>query len=384
MRRTKVISIGIIVTFMVLTMTLPTFRINASTDAPQQTPINVACVFATGGLGDKSFNDLAYAGLQKAEADGLCTFTYAEPDEISEYQGLLENYASNSSIDLIVSIGFDQATAVNSTALTYNNTPIVLIDMVVVQGNVRSVVFNAAEGSFLVGAMAGLMTETGKIGFIGGMDIPLIREFWAGYAAGAIYENNNSYIEVVENFVGDWADPTTAKSMAEAMWADGVDIIFAAAGSSGLGVLESANEQTGKWAIGVDADQDYLYEGKILCSMMKRVDVAVYNAIKDVYNDEWTNDIQVLGLKDNGVGISPLTYTADTIGTEKIQEVNVTLRNKIISGELTVPTDEESLNTWLTTYGIVTKTAPASAPGFELLFVLGIFALLPIIKRRRR
>lgn len=382
MKRGKIFAIS---TLLVLTALLiaTNIGIKAEIAKPNQA-INVACVFATGGLGDKSFNDMAYTGLQKAKSDGLCSFIYSEPDEIAEYDGLLANYAANTSIDLIVSIGFDQATAVNETAKLYPQKPIVLIDMVVFQGNVRSVVFNAAEGSFLVGAMAGLMTESGKIGFIGGMDIPLIREFWAGYYAGAIYEKNNSYIEVFTNFVGDWGDPTTAKSQAETMWAEGVDIIFAAAGSSGLGVLESADEQTDKWAIGVDADQDYLYPGKILCSMMKRVDIAVYNAIKDEYDDNWTPGIQVLGLQDNGVGISPLKETKDDIGTDNIKEVNVTIRNAIINGDIVPPINQSTLTTFISDMKIVTKTAPEATPGYELLVVFGALAIIPLFLRRPR
>ncbi|MFW9916882.1 MAG: BMP family protein, partial [Candidatus Thorarchaeota archaeon] len=151
----------------------------ADTTAPKAA-INVAVVFATGGLGDKSFNDLTKVGIDKAITDGLMNdfgngSSYAEPDEITEYDGMLENYATAGTYDLIISIGFDQATAVNTTAKAHPTQKIVLIDMVVDQGAVRSVVFNANEGSFLVGAMAGLVTQTDKLGFIGGMDNFIIR-----------------------------------------------------------------------------------------------------------------------------------------------------------------------------------------------------------------
>ncbi|MFX1508255.1 MAG: right-handed parallel beta-helix repeat-containing protein, partial [Promethearchaeota archaeon] len=317
-------------------------------------PINVACVFAVGGLGDNSFNDMAYAGLNKALIEGLCTFDYSEPSDISEYQTFLDDYASSGSYDLIVTVGFAQKTAVNNVSTYYPNQAIALIDEIVDQGNVSSLVFKEEEGSFLAGAMASLMTNTGRMGFIGGMDLPLIRKFWAGFAAGAFYEKNNSYIEVIENFVGAWDNQTTAKSMAEDMWVKGVDIIYAAAGGSGLGVLESANEQgEGFFAIGVDVDQDYLFPGRILTSMMKRFDIAVYNAIKDVYDSTWSPDIQLLGLEENGVGLSPLTYTKDEIGSDIIQEVNVTLRNKIINDEITVPTNVSNLEQWLIDMNIV-------------------------------
>ncbi|MFX0181582.1 MAG: BMP family ABC transporter substrate-binding protein [Candidatus Hodarchaeota archaeon] len=324
--------------------------------------INVACVFSIGGLGDKSFNDMAYQGLQKAQTDGLVnTLEYELPSSTSDFESMLNSYASSATYDLIIAIGFAQKTALETVASTYTTQAFLLIDEIVTVGNVSSVVFKENEGSFLVGAMASLMTNTGKIGFIGGQDIPLIRKFWAGYKAGALYEKNRSYIEVIEDFVGlpgdpnAWGDPATAKAMAEAMWTQGVDIIYAAAGMSGNGVHESANEQgSGFYSIGVDADQDYLYPGRILTSMMKRVDIAVYNGIYDVYSGNWINDIKILGLNEDGVGISPMVYTKNIIGSEKIQEVNVTVRNKIISGELIVPNDSTSLDQWITDMGIIT------------------------------
>ncbi|MFX0204983.1 MAG: BMP family ABC transporter substrate-binding protein [Candidatus Hodarchaeota archaeon] len=323
-------------------------------------PINVACVFATGGLGDMSFNDMAYQGFQKAQTDGLLSvFDYFEPATTSDFEPMLNTFASSGAYDLIIAVGFLQKTAVEKVASFYNTQPFLLIDEIAAVGNVRSVVFRENEGSFLAGAMASLMTKTGKIGFIGGMDVPLIREFWAGFKAGAFYEKNGSFVEVLENFVGlpgdstAWNDPATAKAMAEAMWAQGVDVIFAAAGNSGLGVHESANEQgPGFYSIGVDADQDYLYPGSILTSMIKRLDIAVYNGILDVYNSNWSPDIKNLGLAENGVGISNLTYTRTVIGPTIIQEVNDTVRNKIISEELTVPLDSTSLDQWITDKGI--------------------------------
>lgn len=396
MLKSKFFATLLLVAFVAFGAARPTSVARADTAEPSAA-IKVACVFATGGLNDKSFNDMAKAGLDKAIANGLMSpwiagggdSRYAEPDEITEYDGLLENYASDGTFDLIVSIGFDQATAVNTTALAYPNQKIVLIDMVVVQGSVRSVVFNANEGSFLVGAMAGLVTNTNKLGFIGGMDNFIIRPMWAGFAAGALYENED--VTIAESFVGAWDDPVTAKSMAAAMWADGIDIIYVAAGKSGLGALESAGEQTGdKWAIGVDDDQDYMYEGKILCSALKRVDNAVYMAVEDIVNGEWTlagGPVQVLGMADNGVGISPMTYTQDVVSSH-IEEVNVTIRNMIVSGSLVVPSDKDTLQTWLEGRGLeawwVEEDEDDDIPGFTLLAALGGLAVIPILFRRRR
>ncbi|MFX0171848.1 MAG: BMP family ABC transporter substrate-binding protein [Candidatus Hodarchaeota archaeon] len=308
---------------------------------------------------------MAYQGLQKAETDGLCTYTYSLPSSTSDFDQMLDFYANSGVHDLIIAVGFAQKTAIQNVASTYPTQAFLLLDEIVTVGNVSSVEFKNNEGSFLVGAMAGLMTQTGKIGFIGGQDIPLIRSFRAEYKVGALYEKNRSYIEVVENFVGlpgdstTWNDPGTAKAISETMWAQGVDIIFAAAGYSGVGVHESTNELgSGFYSIGVDADQDYLYPGSVLTSMMKRLDVAVYNGILDVYNSNWTPNAKILGLVENGVDISPMTYTKSTIGSEKIQEVNVTVRNKIISGEIIVPNDSIRLDQWIKDMGII--TAPIS------------------------
>ncbi len=396
MLKSKYFATLFLVAFVAFVAPHPVSVVRADTAdvAAPNAAINVACVFATGGLGDKSFNDMAKIGLDKAIADGLMNdwgngSSYAEPDEITEYDGLLENYATAETYDLIVSIGFDQATAVNTTAKAHPTQKIVLIDMVVVQGAVRSVVFDAHQGSFLVGAMAGLVTKTDKLGFIGGMDNFIIRPMWAGFCAGALYKNED--VTIAESFVGDWDDPVTAKSLAQAMYADGIEIIYVAAGKSGLGALEAAGEQTGeKYAIGVDADQDWLHPGKILCSALKRVDVAVYNAAEDVYNDAWTlttGPVQVLGMAQNGVGISNMTYTRDLVSSH-IQEVNVTIRNAIVGGTIVVPSDKDTLQTWLEARGLeawwLEEEDDEGIPGFTLLAALGGLAVIPILFRRRR
>lgn len=343
----------------------PTYQPSYQLNKISASPVSVACVLATGGLGDKSFNDMAYAGLQQAEADGLCTFVYVEPETVPELEGYVNSFAAAGTYDLVIAIGFLQLIGVNNTAITYPDQVILLIDDGVKQGNVSSTLFKEHEGSFLGGALAGLMTKTGRVGFIGGMDLPLIRKFWAGYAAGAYYERNNSYIEVFDAYVEGsqpWNDPATGKTLAENMWRQGVDIIYAAAGKSGDGVLEFASETPGVYAIGVDSDQDSLYPGDILTSMMKRIDIAVYRGIQDIYNGNWLADIKILGLAEDGVSLSPMTYTKDHIGEEIIEEVNVTVRNKIIGGEFSVPNDTIRLNQWMTDMNIVNKSYTYHVP----------------------
>ncbi|MFX1513808.1 MAG: BMP family ABC transporter substrate-binding protein, partial [Promethearchaeota archaeon] len=192
--RNNFFTVLVVITFFIFPIYQPIVETKAEM-ANKKAPISVACVFRVDGLGDKDFNDMAKAGLDRAIAEGLMNpwgagSSYSEPDEIAEYAGYIENYATAGTYDLIVTIGYDQSTAVDATARAYTDQPIVLVDMVIVQGSVRSVVYNTGEGCFLVGALAGLMTQTNKIGFIGGIDNMLIREFWAGYKAGALYENN--------------------------------------------------------------------------------------------------------------------------------------------------------------------------------------------------
>lgn len=237
----------------------------------------IGIILGTGGLGDKSFNDIAYAGAVRAKDELGIVFDYAEPKAISEYEGLQTNFAKTGEYALIVCIGFDQADALNITATAYPNQNFAIVDMVVDLPNVASLVFKANEGSFLTGVVAGMTTETGKVGFVGGMDIPLIRDFFVGYEAGVLWANPSATV-LDPVFVGGWGDPTRGKELAVSLVGLGADGIFACAGKSGLGVLEGAhdNEITG---FGVDACQDYLYP-EIIASATKRVDIAVYEMIK--------------------------------------------------------------------------------------------------------
>jgi basic membrane protein A len=237
----------------------------------------IGIILGTGGLGDKSFNDIAYAGAVRARDELGIVFDYAEPKAISEYEGLQTNFAKTGEYALVVCIGFDQADALNKTATAYPNQNFAIVDMVVDLPNIASLVFRANEGSFLTGVLAGMMTQTKKVGFVGGMDIPLIRDFFVGYEAGAQWANPS--VTVLDPvFVGGWGDPTKGKELAISLIDLGADSVFAAAGKSGLGVLEGVHDN-GKMGFGVDACQDYLYP-EIKASATKRVDVAVYEMIK--------------------------------------------------------------------------------------------------------
>jgi basic membrane protein A len=307
-------------------------------------PPKVGIVFATGGLGDKSFNDISMAGAQRAYEELGVEFDYVEPTAIAEYEGFQRDFAMSGDYILIICIAFDQAEALTVVASEYPDQNFALVDMVVDNANVASLTFRANEGSFLTGVVAGLTTTTGKVGFVGGMDIPLIRDFYVGYKAGAEWASPN--VQVLEPvFVGDWADPTSGKELAVGLWELGADCIFAAAGKSGLGALEACDEKNIN-GFGVDSCQDYLNDNMV-ASMTKRVDVAVYEMILDALVDKFQGGFYSGGLSDGWVGMCQLPeekalweetfdFTHNEL-PESVMDKVLEARNKIISGEITVP-----------------------------------------------
>jgi len=308
--------------------------------------VKVGLIIATGGLGDKSFNDISYAGVLRAKNELGINFDYVEPEAIAQYEGFQRDFAKTGDYKLIICVGFDQADALTVVSQEYPNQNFAIVDMVVVQPNVASLLFRTNEASFLVGVAAGMMTETGKVGFVGGMDIDLINDFFIGYEAGVQWANPGATI-LEPVYVGDWGDPTKGKELAQSLADLGADGIYVAAGKSGLGALDAINEED-IMGFGVDACQCYLYPDNILLSMTKRVDVAVYEMIQAAIEDTFEGEIYSKGLEDEWVGVCRLpdeegfwedqfNFTHPPLDTEvenKIQEA----RNKIISGEITVPT----------------------------------------------
>lgn len=315
----------------------------------------VAIVFATGGLGDKSFNDAAWDGAVQAREEFGWNFTYAEPTQISEYEGFLRDYSEAGVYDLIIAIGFDQADALNTTAPEFPTQNYAIVDMVVDQPNVASIVFDEHEGSALVGAIAGLTTESDMIGFVGGLDIPLINKFAAGYVWGADHVNDG--INYTIAYTNDWVDTTAGQNLADAMYTAGTDVIFAAAGRAGLGVFTSAKNNDGEsgfpnplWAIGVDSPQMYLGCADPdnpapptvgLTSMLKRVDVAVYTTIKAVHDGTFSGGFSVFNLSNGGLGYET-NSTLLTLDPAIITAVD-TLEAGIIAGTYTVPSNLTAL-----------------------------------------
>lgn len=295
-----------------------------------QTP-RIGLIFAEGGLGDQSFNDAAYRGLMEAKEELGVDVVYVEPADIAEMEEHQRAYA-DLDLDLVIVIGFIHQSALVEVSADYPNIKFAIVDDVVDSPNVTSLVFEEHEGSFLVGVLAGLMTETNKVGFVGGMEVPLIRKFESGFAEGAKYANPN--VEVLVNYAGSFGDPGRGRELAVSQNERGADIVYHAAGGTGSGVIDAA-VSNGFYAIGVDSDQDYMAPGTVLTSMVKRVDTAVFEVIKAVVDGNLEGGVWSFGIEDGGVGTSPFTYTKDLI-PQSVFDAIEDARAKIISGEIVV------------------------------------------------
>ena len=261
-----------------------------------------AVIFDTGGKFDKSFNEAAYNGAERFKKETGVNYAEFEVTNESQREQSLRKLAQRGAT-VIVATGFAQAPALKTVAAEFPKVKFVIIDDVVDLPNVQSVIFKEHEGSFLVGVLAAMASKTGKVGFVGGMDIPLIRKFACGYVQGVKYVNPQD--EVFQNMTGTtgdaWNDPTKGGELARSQFDRGADVVYAAAGGTGLGVYQAAKD-AGKLAIGVDSNQNYIHPGTMLTSMLKRVDLATYNAFKTAQDGTWKPGLQVLGLKEEGVG----------------------------------------------------------------------------------
>ncbi|MBN9070606.1 MAG: BMP family ABC transporter substrate-binding protein [Rhizobiales bacterium] len=262
--------------------------------------VNPAIVYGTGGKFDKSFNEAGYNGAEKFKKDTGIDYRDFEPQDETQGEQAIRNFAKRG-FNPVVALSFAWTDAVGKVSKEFPETGFVLVDSVVDAPNVRSVVFKEDEGSYLVGLLAAMKSETKKVGFVGGMDIPLIRKFGCGYVQGA---KAGGATQVFQNMTGTtdaaWNDPVRGGELAKSQIDQGADVIYAAAGATGLGVLQTAADN-GKLGIGVDSNQNPLHPGKVLTSMVKRVDVAVYNAYMDAKDGKFTAGVNSLGLKENGV-----------------------------------------------------------------------------------
>ena len=294
-----------------------------------------AVVFDMGGRFDKSFNEGVYNGLEKFKKESGIDYKFFEVTNPTQREQAIRKMAQHGS-NPVLGIGFAQAPAIDKVAGEFPKTKFAIIDMVVNKPNVQSIVFKEHEGSFLVGMLAAMASKTHKVGFVGGMDIPLIRKFECGYEQGVKYADPKA--EVFANMTGStpsaWNNPGRGSELAKGQFDRGADVIFAAAGSTGLGVLQAAKD-AGKLAIGVDSNQNYLHPGTMLTSMIKRVDVAAYNVFKSVKDGTFKPGVQVLGLKENGVGWALDKYNEKLI-TPAMKKAVDQARNDIISGKIKV------------------------------------------------
>ncbi|MBL4926911.1 BMP family lipoprotein [Fuscibacter oryzae] len=292
-----------------------------------------ALIFDLGGKFDKSFNEAAFNGAEKWAKETGGTYKELEMQSEAQREQALRQLAE-SGANPIVMTGFAFGDVLNTVAPDYPDTKFAIIDMVVEQPNVKSVVFKEEEGSYLVGIMAAKASKTGTVGFVGGMDIPLIRKFGCGFAEGV--KSVNPDAKIIAGFTGTtpaaWNDPVKAAEIAKGEKAQGADVIFAAAGQSGLGVLQAAADE-GILSVGVDSNQNHLHPGSVLTSMLKRVDVAVYDAFKE--GENLTPGINVLGLANEGVGYA-MDENNEKLVTPEMKEAVDAAAGKIKSGELVV------------------------------------------------
>lgn len=312
-------------------------------------PLKVGIVFDSGGRGDKSFNDSAFAGIERAKKEfGIEEVNITSTSEAAYVANLTQ--MANRGLDLVIAVGLQQQNALNQVAPKFPNVKFAIVDGQVEQPNVRMLKFREEQGSFLAGYLAGLVTKTNKIGFVGGMEIDLIKRFQYGYFAGAKMANPNVTL-LPAKFTGDWNNSDRGKAAAAVLFSDGADIVYHAAGRSGLGVFAAAKEAN-RFAIGVDSDQDYLEPGRILTSMVKRVDVAVFQTIKDVIDGKFTAGEKIYDVASGGVGLTEFEFTKDVIGAANLEKLEA-VEKQLASGEIEAPTNEEQFKAF---------RAPTQAP----------------------
>jgi basic membrane protein A len=297
--------------------------------------VHVGIVFDSGGKDDRSFNAAAWRGVRRAAKDFPIVLRDAEPGDPASLEPAMRAFAEVG-YDLVIGIGFAQTPIVESVAKDYPKVNFAIVDGVSDLPNVASLIFKEHEGSYLVGMIAARETKTGVLGFVGGMDVPLIHKFEVGYEEGA--RAVNPKVQVIQNYVGvteaAWNNPGKGKELAVAQIGKGADIIFAAAGNSGLGVFDAA-EQYDKYVIGVDSNQNWVKPGHVLTSMVKRVDNAVYQIVGDMVNHRFKGGIHVYGLENDGVGFAMDQFNAKLISPDVVRQVDAA-REKIIRGEIKV------------------------------------------------
>lgn len=324
-----------------------------SGDTPEE---KIAFVTGTGGLGDKSFNDLGYEGVLKLKEEGIHV-DVAEPTAIADLEGIIRNFADTEEYALIITMGGDSVDSVNAVSADYPDQPMLVIDGFAGNENVKSVILSQTDTAFLVGAYAGLMEKGGylpksqgenTIGIVGGMDIPIIRSLVAGYTAGAKYVNPD--IEVLATYVGAWNDPGKGSELAQSLYSQGADIIFQAAGGSGLGSLEAA-EKVDLYALGYDGNQNGFYPDNILASGIRGLGDMVYTTAKDTLAGDYEGGDYDIAMKDNPM-TSQLTIEESNLNTpdevlEKLEEI----KQFLIEAKVKIPSEPDEVDAYIEQVG---------------------------------
>jgi basic membrane protein A len=295
--------------------------------------VRLGMVTDVGGLGDHSYNDAAYAGMLAAKQKLGVHIAVLQPESAAEFPPMLGSFADRG-YDETFAVGYTMQVDLRETAERIPDRHFSIIDAVVDEPNVTSVTFKEEEGSFLAGAIAAMTTKTHVLGFLGGADVPLIRKFVAGFAAGA-HEVDPS-IRIASKYVGNFNDVATGAELTGIMFDDGADIVYTAAGKAGLGAIQLVRQRKNDFVIGVNSDQDALAPGKILTSMLKRVDVSVYK-IAELAAAHKTRPTRLeLGVRENGVGLTDFRYTRNVVTPAMIARL-ARIKAAIIDGRIVVP-----------------------------------------------
>lgn len=301
---------------------------------------NVALITSEGGLGDRSFNDSGNEGLNRAKEKYKIDTKVVEPGDVSEGESYLRQLAE-SNMNLIITMDLGHKDVLEKVAPEYPDTQFAIVNTIAEGDNISSIMFNEHEASYLAGVLAALVTTEDTIdktnadsiiSFVGGIDSPGINIFLTGFEAGA--KSINDDIKVLSAYSNSFADPAKGKEIALSQIKDGSDVVFQVAGATGEGIIQAAKQEN-VFAIGVDSDQDDIAPGFVLTSVMKRVDNAVYNLIEEGLNEGQYKDVYVLGLKEEGVQLSPMKNTKDDLPKEFLEIVEDT-KQKIIDGEITI------------------------------------------------
>lgn len=308
--------------------------VGCSENKSNDNSIKVTMITGVGGINDRSFNQSSWEGLQKAQKDLGVEVGYIESNQDSEYTANIET-AVDEGNSLIIGVGFKLGDAILEAAKNYPDQKFAIVDADYgdkTPDNVTCITFSEEQAGYVVGLVAGKMTKTNKVGFIGGIEGVVIKRFEAGYKAGVKEANPNA--QVIDQYANTFTDSAKGKSIAQQMYKNGADIIFSAAGDVGLGAIEAAKEQ-GKFAIGVDRDQNEIAPDTVITSAMKKVNEGVYNTVKDLKEGKFDGgQVKVYGLENDAVGLAPTTEK--NVPKEVIDYVNEQIK-KVVNGEVIVP-----------------------------------------------